>query len=308
MAEVEDDYDDESCSSSELVPHERLDRLEAMDKKPVPAGLPLGAMPVPPAATIIVPPRCKGAAMIRPEETASEGSRRVSSCTERPRKGDGEKEKGLVPPTVTTIDPADPAFHEPRALPKFEDPKMCMWTSSHAANAPSEDRSCSLVNVLMRPFPGDASGKEADNRTLLRLSLWSVIDGHGGGCVATYASEVLLPHVAASMARALKCEIVDRGVCTVNGELRDANALDLDGLIRTSDQSRSNANSIHYRAPTGETDVVPEDPLAVSEEDTVAHDPDADHSAPSMQAEASTASPLMRQSGPASSFLLSKRR
>jgi hypothetical protein len=41
------------------------------------------------------------------------------------------------------------------------------------------------------------------------------------------ASEVLLPHITASVARALKCEIVQRGVCTVNGELRDANALDL---------------------------------------------------------------------------------
>ncbi|KAL7458753.1 hypothetical protein ACHAWC_010458, partial [Mediolabrus comicus] len=79
---------------------------------------------------------------------------------------------------------------------------------------------------------------DEDNTSLIRLSLWSVIDGHGGGCVATYAAEVLLPHIAASVARALKSEIVDRGVCNVNGQLRDANALDLDGLIRSSDRSR----------------------------------------------------------------------
>ena len=78
-----------------------------------------------------------------------------------------------------------------------------------------------------------------------------MIDGHGGGCVATYASEVLLPHITANVARALKCEIVDRGVCIVNGELRDANALDLDGLIRTSDRNRANANSIQYRSHSG---------------------------------------------------------
>jgi len=215
-----------------------------------------------------------------------------------------------------------------------------MWTSTHDANAPSEDRYSSLVNVLLRPpktplggskkgnqnennnntgstnetlnrvsvgdgcSGGDKENSSADlqqkkqaaasadsnnstatlpannnnndneseedededeNTSLIRLSLWSVIDGHGGGCVATYAAEVLLPHIAASVARALKSEIVDRGVCNVNGQLRDANALDLDGLIRSSDRSRHvgksqvrqreagidvvNPNSIHYRSP-----------------------------------------------------------
>jgi len=263
--------------------------------------------------------------------------------------------------------------HLPRGLPVFKDPRACMWTSTHDANAPSEDRYSSLVNVLLRPpktprgigsskkkkkkssesnesknnaagnngagsgtvngggggsrtgssaddssdddennvepqhikqagatvatgasgaaqqnakdssnsninnTPASASNtdndnnneeeeeEDMDNTSLIRLSLWSVIDGHGGGCVATYAAEVLLPHIAASVARALKSEIVDRGVCNVNGQLRDANALDLDGLIRSSDRSRHvgksqvrqreagidvvNPNSIHYRSP-----------------------------------------------------------
>lgn len=269
--------------------------------------------------------------------------------------------------------------HLPRGLPVFKDPRSCMWTSTHDANAPSEDRYSSLVNVLLRPpktprgkpkkmdngssggdkkkhqgnttnnnnvnvngeggeqhtatssatggggitnngsksgsiegtsddeentpqqenitstqsttpaavgggatannttpptnTPGSNSSQmnnnaedDEDNTSLIRLSLWSVIDGHGGGCVATYAAEVLLPHIAASVARALKSEIVDRGVCNVNGQLRDANALDLDGLIRSSDRSRYgggksqvrqreagidvvNPNSIHYRSP-----------------------------------------------------------
>lgn len=78
--------------------------------------------------------------------------------------------------------------------------------------------------------------------------------GHGGGCVATYGSEVLLPHIAASVSRALGCAIVDRGVCTVNGQLRDANALDLDGLIQTSDRCIGNPNSIHYRSPFERSD------------------------------------------------------
>jgi len=150
--------------------------------------------------------------------------------------------------------------HTPTSLPTFKEPRSCMWTSSHAANAPSEDRSASLVNVLLQPLPHtnfDSETQIHDNfndgeyRSLIRLNLWSVIDGHGGGCVATYASEVLLPHIAASISRAIGCAIVNRGVCLVNGQLRDANALDLDGLIKTtgSDRSQSNPNSIHYRSP-----------------------------------------------------------
>ncbi|KAL3802670.1 hypothetical protein HJC23_011994 [Cyclotella cryptica] len=213
--------------------------------------------------------------------------------------------------------------HLPSGLPVLKDPRSCMWTSTHDANAPSEDRYSSLVNVLLRPpktsmrmekksgnasptnnnsnmnnnNSGSRSGSscegsifdggeeettvahvahpeeqpnipgedDEDNTSLIRLSLWSVIDGHGGGCVATYAAEVLLPHIAASVARALNSEIVDRGVCNVNGQFRDANALDLDGLIRSSDRSRFvgknqarqreagidvvNPNSIHYRSP-----------------------------------------------------------
>jgi serine/threonine protein phosphatase PrpC len=150
--------------------------------------------------------------------------------------------------------------HAPTKLPTFKDPRACMWTSSHAANAPSEDRSASLVNVLLQPLPHTNFDNETqihDNfnngeyHSLIRLNLWSVIDGHGGGCVATYASEVLLPHIAASISRALGCAIVNRGVCLVNGQLRDANALDLDGLIKStgSDRSQSNSNSIHYRSP-----------------------------------------------------------
>lgn len=127
--------------------------------------------------------------------------------------------------------------HAPLSLPTFKDPRACMWTSSHAANSPSEDRSSSLVNVLLQPLPPNFDSETQlppletnEYHSLIRLNLWSVIDGHGGGCVATYASEVLLPHVAASIARALGCAIVSRGVCLVNGQLRDANALDLDGL------------------------------------------------------------------------------
>lgn len=171
-------------------------------------------------------------------------------------------------------DREDPTIHWPCSLPKFRDPQTCMWTASHAANCPSEDRSASLVNVLLQPLPRNFDSETQlpplpeipKYPTLIRLNLWSVIDGHGGGCVATYASEVLLPHIAASVSRALGCAIVDRGVCIVNGQLRDANALDLDGLIQvTSDQSNagfsSNPNSIRYRSPYERSDSEDENDL-----------------------------------------------
>ena len=150
--------------------------------------------------------------------------------------------------------------HRPFFLPKFREPQSNMWTASHAANLPTEDRSSSLVNLLLQPLPPNFDSEtqllplEPDYKTLIRLNLWCVIDGHGGGAVATYASEVLLPHIAASVSRALGCAIVDRGVCTVNGQLRDANAMDLDGLIKTSDRAMGNPNSIHYRSPYEGTD------------------------------------------------------
>ncbi|CAB9512616.1 expressed unknown protein (Partial), partial [Seminavis robusta] len=197
-------------------------------------------------------------------------------------RGEGNSASQPSPPVLSAIKipAAQPAtegptvasqhsdVHRPMSLPKFSNPENCMWTSTHAANCPSEDRSSSLVNVLLQPLPPNFDSEtqlpplEPDYSTLIRLSLWSVIDGHGGGCVATYASEVLLPHIAASISRALGCAIVDRGVCTVNGQLRDANALDLDGLIKTSDRgSLGNPNSIHYRSPFERSDSEEEDEI-----------------------------------------------
>ena len=197
----------------------------------------------------------------------------------------------------------DTIDHSPTSLPKFTDPRTCTWTSSHAANSPSEDRSSSLVNVLLQPLPPNFDSEtqlpplETEYTSLVRLSLWSVIDGHGGGCVATYASEVLLPHIAASVSRALGCAIVDRGVCVVNGQLRDANALDLDGLITTSDRSIANPNSIHYRSPyedsnseeEGDVDVL----SRVQDDDEVTQDSGA-HQSQASTAGASIASSLLR--------------
>ena len=100
--------------------------------------------------------------------------------------------------SVRSIDdnnPDDDDYHRPLFLPQFRPANISMWTAGHAANSPSEDRSASLVNVLLQPLPNEFDDSETqlpplDHKTLIRLNLWSVIDGHGGGAVATYASEV----------------------------------------------------------------------------------------------------------------------
>ena len=90
--------------------------------------------------------------------------------------------------------------------------------------------------------------KTTEQHALIRLSLWSVIDGHGGGIVATYAAQVLLPHITASISHSLDCDIVQQGECRVNNELRE-DAIDFQGLLQSSGKSRYNANSIHYSTP-----------------------------------------------------------
>lgn len=195
------------------------------------------------------------AATIPPRSEASSAEAKASPNNTNVSKIDA----AIVPPH--SAESTDGGIdHSPKSLPRFKEPRSVMWTSSHAANAPSEDRSAALVNVLLQPLPPNLDSEtqlpqmENNYQSLVRLNLWSVIDGHGGGSVATYASEVLLPHIAASIARALDCAIVSRGVCLVNGQLRDANALDLDGLIKTSDRRSANPHSIHYRSPCEASD------------------------------------------------------
>lgn len=215
----------------------------------------------------------------------------------------------FVPPHAT--EESDSGIdHSPTSLPKFRDALSSMWTSSHAANAPSEDRSASLVNVLLQPLPPNFDSEtqlpplKEEYHSLIRLNLWSVVDGHGGGCVATYASEVLLPHIAASVSRALGCAIVSRGVCLVNGQLRDANALDLDGLIKTSDRSPANPNSIHYRSPYEDSDSVYEggevDHLSQVQDDAATHNSEG-HESQASNAGASIASSILPRSEAAAS-------
>jgi len=145
-----------------------------------------------------------------------------------------------------------------------------MWTSSHEANAPSEDRHASLVNLLLLPkdetslksnsvSTGKADTHHQNTYPLIRVSMWCVLDGHGGGCVAAYASEVLLPHIAASIAEALNCTVISQGIFHANGEPRHLENIDLSSLLASSTDAidRLNPFSIHYTAPERDaTDIV----------------------------------------------------
>eukprot|EP00586_Coscinodiscus_wailesii_P008478 CAMPEP_0172521150 /NCGR_PEP_ID=MMETSP1066-20121228/292411_1 /TAXON_ID=671091 /ORGANISM="Coscinodiscus wailesii, Strain CCMP2513" /LENGTH=705 /DNA_ID=CAMNT_0013304011 /DNA_START=96 /DNA_END=2210 /DNA_ORIENTATION=- len=107
-----------------------------------------------------------------------------------------------------------------------------MWISSYEANFPSEDRNASLINVLLQ-----TPEQQRHSTSFIRLSLWCVLDGHGGGAVASYASEVLLPHIAANISRVFNCQIVGRGRFTVSGNVRNVEDIDFEGLLRSTSLS-----------------------------------------------------------------------
>uniref|UniRef100_A0A7S1FP12 PPM-type phosphatase domain-containing protein n=1 Tax=Corethron hystrix TaxID=216773 RepID=A0A7S1FP12_9STRA len=128
-------------------------------------------------------------------------------------------------------------------LPSFLEPSEFMSTSTYEANAPSEDRSASLLNVLLKPHV-DSCDEDA---ALVRLNLWCVLDGHGGGSVASYASEVLLPHVAVSLAHALESTIVSNGKYRVNKEGRNIENDEMKNLV--ANVTDVDPNGINYSHP-----------------------------------------------------------
>jgi len=128
-------------------------------------------------------------------------------------------------------------------LPSFPEPPKFMSTSMYEANAPSEDRSASLVNVLLKPH-SDSSN------SFLRLNLWCILDGHGGGSVASYASEVLLPHIAVSVSERLNSEIISNGEFKVNDETRDMEDIEMQSLV--AHVTDVGPNSIRYVNPEGD--------------------------------------------------------
>lgn len=110
---------------------------------------------------------------------------------------------------------------------------LSYWGTSYQANDPCEDRYCSLANVLLS---SDTSQKEEScPYPSLRMSLFAVLDGHGGPAVAEYASRHLLPLLARDISNALSCPIVDSGVFQINGK-RQSVDLEQNSLNHTNDE------------------------------------------------------------------------
>lgn len=60
----------------------------------------------------------------------------------------------------------------------------------------------------------------------------------------------LLPPIAASYNRTANLSIVARAECRMNSKLRDAYAIDFEGLLRSSERRQSTPDSIHsYSTP-----------------------------------------------------------
>ena len=120
----------------------------------------------------------------------------------------------------------------------FRNKGGCMWTSSYEANAPSEDRHASLINMILE-------GKEEDQ--IIRMSMWAVLDGHGGGAVSTYASQALLPHIAVNVSRALQTRIMSKGEFTVDGEVQNVEVLDFEDILRGRHEKTSMEKYLNKR-------------------------------------------------------------
>eukprot|EP00557_Chaetoceros_sp_GSL56_P004646 CAMPEP_0176505086 /NCGR_PEP_ID=MMETSP0200_2-20121128/16297_1 /TAXON_ID=947934 /ORGANISM="Chaetoceros sp., Strain GSL56" /LENGTH=632 /DNA_ID=CAMNT_0017904597 /DNA_START=369 /DNA_END=2263 /DNA_ORIENTATION=+ len=117
---------------------------------------------------------------------------------------------------------------------------LSYWGTSYQANDPCEDRYCSLANVLLS---SDTSQKEEScPYPSLRMSLFAVLDGHGGPAVAEYASRHLLPLLARDISNALSCPIVDSGVFQINGK-RQSVDLEQNSLNHTNDEDGNDDDS-----------------------------------------------------------------
>ena len=127
----------------------------------------------------------------------------------------------------------------------------CLSGSTYEANDPCEDKFSSLVNVLIVPINEETCERYGEKNIdkeeeislvskgsndvierrkrkrdditdkfrppIIRLSLFTVLDGHGGHSVSQHASETLLPLLSHNISETLKCRIIHKGDFDVNG-------------------------------------------------------------------------------------------
>jgi len=127
--------------------------------------------------------------------------------------------------TSTSTNTNPPSIITPLAFPKSSLPSSFSATS-YQANNPCEDRYATLTNIMLQPQTQDqdqgynSSSNDSSTGTdkgLIRMSMFCVLDGHGGPAVAEFASRRLLPLMVHNISQSLECSILQQGTYMVNG-------------------------------------------------------------------------------------------
>jgi len=125
--------------------------------------------------------------------------------------------------------------------PIFPSTANHLWGTTYRANDPCEDRYASLTNILLRPnskkrthdseistitslnelssmtsHPPRNPMHQQEHHTLYRVSMFCVMDGHGGPYVADFASKHLLPMLSTNIRKALDCTYIAMGEFRIN--------------------------------------------------------------------------------------------
>ena len=161
-----------------------------------------------------------------------------------------------------------------------------LWATSYQANDPCEDRHCSLTNVLLQEQSSDCN-RHCDDHSddqkhtgtgtgtgPLRMSLFAVLDGHGGPAVADYASKTLLPMLVSNISSSLQCDIVHPGLFQVNGRTKRYNFATTRTRTRTGNSnSQSQSHSDAEQDSSDDND----DDASVSSIDSTTSSTTSDH-------------------------------
>ena len=102
--------------------------------------------------------------------------------------------------------------------------KQQVHVSSYDANDPSEDRYDYMLQLNLQSqsdIDSNCSGREGSRRFV--LSLFAVLDGHGGGSCAQFAQEELLRTCAKYIAYSLNCEVknLDLNAVSISTDFQD---------------------------------------------------------------------------------------
>ena len=160
-----------------------------------------------------------------------------------------------------------------------------LWATTYQANDPCEDRYCSLTNILLQESKQTSyCNRHCDDHSddqkhegaqgPLRMSLFAVLDGHGGPAVAEYASKTLLPMLVSNISSSLQCDIVHPGLFQVNGRTKRYNfAGNGNGNGNSHSQSHSQSHSDTEQDSSDDND----DDASVSSIESTTSSTAADH-------------------------------